>query len=320
MRPARVSQLRTQFRRERIIYHYFPDRYAFELLAGVAGSGVSVATLKGSRFARLLTRPTVKEFLAGRGAGVITALDLLGHWPTRPSAYVLTLGEWGDRDTDDWDREWDQTCRPGLNLVIQINFSGEHDRQYQKHLGADDPGHFATCAHPINRTGRRTLSWARVDLSESGDEALVEEIQSDWVRLASRAYGTVDSGDIYSRRSPQWRGDATVRDLHRYMTEVLARHSESWEEATLSATVDFLRGKLGVKRVWYHSVESGLRLNGFGARGGQGQPPRRLYSALPRRFGFQRTKEAPEFLREDADGYLRYELNRRRLWWHRLDL
>ena len=45
--------------------------------------------------------------------------------------------------------------------------------------------------HPVLAPGERpyfreTLAWARIDLDLVSSEALVEEIQSDWVRCANR--------------------------------------------------------------------------------------------------------------------------------------
>jgi hypothetical protein len=45
---------------------------------------------------------------------------------------------------------------------------------------------FEWSAHPIRRSPS-TLAWSRVDIDFENGEALIEEIQTDWVRLAERA-------------------------------------------------------------------------------------------------------------------------------------
>lgn len=51
---------------------------------------------------------------------------------------------------------------------------------YYQRLGC--PGsHFNYCGHPVSRQ-RNTLAWARLDLDLNSATALIEEIQSDWIR------------------------------------------------------------------------------------------------------------------------------------------
>ena len=60
----------------------------------------------------------------------------------------------------------------------------------------------------------------------------------------------------------------------------------------LAATIWFLREEIGISRIYYHTHEYGAQLK----RIRWGLPPRSLYTSLPRRFCFERTEEAPEFL------------------------
>jgi hypothetical protein len=52
---------------------------------------------------------------------------------------------------------------------------------------------------------------------------------------------------------------------------------------------------LGLHRIYYHTWESGNRLKYLEDKS-WGQPPRSLYTALPKRFCFDTTHEAPGFL------------------------
>ena len=48
----------------------------------------------------------------------------------------------------------------------------------------DGPGPFEWWSHPVRQDGRHTLAWARMDVDLDAGEALIEEIQSDWIREA----------------------------------------------------------------------------------------------------------------------------------------
>jgi hypothetical protein len=60
----------------------------------------------------------------------------------------------------------------------------------------------------------------------------------------------------------------------------------------LSASIDFIHREMGIGTVYYHSHETG----GVVKRIDWGQAPRSLYTQLPRRFCFDKTRTAPEFL------------------------
>ena len=52
---------------ERVLYHYYPDRYAFLLLGWAAEAGADLKMLRASRFNRLLQKPSVRECLMNCG-------------------------------------------------------------------------------------------------------------------------------------------------------------------------------------------------------------------------------------------------------------
>ena len=83
----------------------------------------------------------------------------------------------------------------------------------------------------------------------------------------------------------------------------------------LWATLDFLRNELGLRRIYYHTAESGRLLKRIDGN----LPPLSLYSDLPRKFCFDGTTEAPAFLASDrqASNILRQHAN---LAFHRMDL
>lgn len=303
------ERLRPRLRGRRRLF-YYKDRYALMLLGRVAGEGMAVRELRGSRYARLLDRPVIRELLGRCGDGVLRREQLESFWPVRPEVYRVTLGWWGEEC--EGERDWYQTSRAGLNLVVRLNFSAEHDRLCRRLFGKSEYHPFEFEHHPIETRGAHTLAWARVDLDLEQGDALIEEIQSDWVRYARgdhryeerRARRIVPSKAV--EPDTKVRCVSSYRALDFYVREVMAAHMRQWAEATLAATLELLTGELGVRRVFYHTWESGSQLKQIGER----KPPRSLYSDLPRRFCFETTREVPDFLRWKR-GRTRYRGKRR---------
>ena len=266
-------------------FFYFRDRYALMLLGRAAGSGMSVARLRRSPYGKLLSRPLVKELLARKGGGRLSAPDLASVWPPRPLCYTMSFGIWGYDWSDE--RSWAQTSRAGCNLGLLLAFTNEHDTPYRELIPNHGDEPFKVSAHPYV-SGKNTMAWARVDLAGDLSEALIEEVQSDWFRMV----------DIFRRRTANRKdaeGRAALERLDRYIEAVLAPHRETWQEAMLAAAVDFLFREVGVSSVYYHTWEGGLVMKNMR---GRAKPPRSLYTALPRRFCFQRTKTAPQFMQQ----------------------
>lgn len=256
-------------------FNYYPERYAWILLRHIVGNGTPIAALKQSPFAGLLQKPRVKHWLAGLGGKALTAADVLAaDGDLDPLRFTLTLDYW----------EGEQTSRAGTNLVLQLNFDREHDAFYEKLIQPKpDRRPFVYNGHPVNRSGRNTLAWARLDVDLDTDEVLIEEIQTDWMREVAEL-----------ARNPQWvyGGKGTESDIRRYTSQVLARYQKIWAEAMLAATVWFVREELGIRHLYYHSPHSNQRLKGLE----WGQPPRSIYTDLPRQFCFRENGEVPNFL------------------------
>lgn len=287
--------------KSRTLFHYFQDRYALELLKYHVGTGRSISEVKASPFARLLKKPIVKGLITELGNGVLTERALNSLWPKRYEAYVLTLGLWGG-GRERW-RGYYQSSRRGTNVVLQLNFSTKHDEPYTELVNPTERHPFEYTGHPIHKSGRHTLAWARLDIELDAGEALIEEIQSDWIRLALSGRILVErieeaDGErerVVVRRALERAGICgNKRELTKYLEEVLAPHIRMWDEAMLSATVWFLRQELGVFRIFYHTFDTGNRLKGI--PGGCHLPPRSLYTDLPKRFCFQETDRCPSFI------------------------
>ena len=284
MHLANVKEIIECLPKSKTRFYYFKDRYALILLRLAVDEQTTKKELLRSRFAKLLSKNVVKESLSlGRGAE-ITSQTFDAYWPSRYECYFLTLGLWGSNS-----RYWDQTSRRGYNLVLQLNFTSKHDEPYRKLIDPDEEYPFEYEGHPIASGSQRTLAWSRLDVDLCKGEALIEEIQTDWIRDAlaarRRALNAKDTICFY--------GTTMHRDrVIRYVDSVLRQHEETWDEAMLSATIHFLSEVLGIKTIYYHTYESGARLKHIQFR----LPPRSIYSRLPKRFCFSETDRRPRFL------------------------
>lgn len=291
---------------DRTVFDYYQDRYAVMLLEQITGDGVAIADLKATRFGKLLNRPVVRDIVARKGDGVLNRDDLVWIDPgSEVQHYVLTLGIWGDAAS----YGWCQTSRRGANLVLQLNFSSEHDAPYRRFIDPDGHRPFEYAGHPVCDKGRNTLAWARIDLDLDGDEALIEEVQTDWLR---RAEVVARQASRQARdASPETR--AAAERLSDYANKTLAVHRRLWSEAMLAAAIWFLTEEIGISWIWYHDFDTGARLKKITCT----KPPRSLYTDLPKRFCFERVNAAPALLSEKATRPLKRSLQQGNAhFWH----
>lgn len=270
-------------------FRYFKDRYALLLLAWAVGEkGLTIAEIKRTPYAKLFNKPLLKDISAKYGDGWMTAERLSEQWPSydQYDTYYLTLANWGEER-----KAWrhNQISRPGGNLVLQLNFTAEHDNVF--YALTNERIVYQDHYHPVSRT-RNTLAWARIDLDLATGEALIEEIQSDWVRDAAaeaKWAKNAQAGEPSAHRKKWARYHKAA--IH-YYDNVLKSAVKTWSEAMLSAALWYLRNEVGICTIYYHTFEWGNRLKKIE----WGKPPRSLYTKLPRSFGFQETADVPEFL------------------------
>ncbi len=321
MHKADVDRHLAEASERRHVFHYFKDRYALMLLAWAAQDGVRISELKRSRVGRLLGKPVVRELLARCDDGWVDASRVHGMWPTRPLPFLVTLGRWGEQDRRKWRRWHQQTCRAGENVVLQLNFPRTHDRHLHAMSWGERDLPFEWRCHPINTDGRHTLAWARLDIDHARGEALIEEIQSDWVRVARKLRVGLDREGTWGDRDRPLRlrghENVTARRFWHYDRDVLAPYAKQWADAVLAAALEYLVTMCGIRRVYYHTFKSCVTLKDL-SKGRQ--PPRSLYTDLPKRFCFEETAEPPGFIADTEDGYVRYMLRHERLTWFRLDV
>lgn len=298
-----LSEVMACLPRGRTLFHYFKDRYALMLLAEHAGCGIPVACLKKSAASRLLSKPVVKDVLASCGKTIVDETVLNSYWPDDVETFLLTLDEWGGGESS-----WQQTTRDGLNLVLQLNFSNRHDSLYQRMVRPEYSARLNLDGHPVLYRGKRklfreTLAWSRIDLDFETGEALVEEIQSDWVRMAQLLRKRAKlCADEHCDSMACMSVSGSPENVMTYVDLVLAPYGRIWDEAMMSATIDFIFNEMGIKTVYYHSYETGASLKSIRSK----LPPRSIYSRLPKQFCFEKTIEVPEFLTKDKSFHQKY--------------
>ncbi len=297
-------------------FSYFKDRYAVFLLRRWIGAGRPIGEIKASPYGRLLQKDLVRELLPYAGSKTLEPwlLDVADTASTGFD-YFVTYSEWSSADPKDLSSQ--QTTRMGTNLVIQLNFDGRHEAEYFQRFRSLGPQWFNCTGHPVCLSGRNTLAWARVDVDLATREALIEEIQSDWIGIASGvdawiAYLRELPGHLATSEMPSWYPrEVSLRTMSNYL-QLLQPHLKTWSEAMLCATLSVLTDQLGIDTVYLHSWEGGNRLKRIT---GRSRPPRSLYTQLPKRFCFRSTEDAPLFIQRCRDPHLAPLLGDGELQW-----
>ncbi len=303
-----IQEIRSVLPQDRTLFYYFKDRYALMLLERLMDESISISVLKQSRLAGLLSKPLFKSLLKCAGSGELTIEQMHALWPASTKVFSLTLDHWSG------DGYGQQTTRHEANLVLQLNFSNEHREQYRNMVDAEDCEWINDYDHPIHNNAvrgfkRDTLAWARIDIDFETGEALIEEIQCDFIRDVKGLYDRLD------KNPGSWRQDQREFNFKLYYEEVLSEYRKIWDEAMLAASIDFLDRELGIKHVYYHSWETGIRVK----RMNWSLPPKSLYTKLPRRFCFEQTEQTPEFLYKDKK-FKRLAKKVGKLQWFKLPL
>ncbi|GAB1267765.1 hypothetical protein NBRC116493_10180 [Aurantivibrio infirmus] len=292
--------------KNRTLYHYYKDAYAVSLLRRYLfrHGDQTLAHIRQSKYAKLLAKPIFAELLASLGKGLLSHRHLDAMWESECESYVLTLGTWGDNRS----YEWEQVSRPGSNLVLQLNFSNKHDEAYRtKALGDFDE--FQYRGHPVS-SKRCTMAWARIDFDFASNEALIEEVQTDWLR----SVGWLES--LCQRAAHRKLSRFSYYDQLLYVDKVFAylqevsKHQKIWSEAMLNAAVNFIVDEIGIRNIYYHSFNTGAVLKQIKSR----KPPKSLYTELPKRFCFDVVNEGPSFIRDNKKAKRRLKAMKQQQW------
>ena len=295
--------------KHRTLFRYYKGHFANLLLSFVGEHYQTVSSLKNSPFQRLTTHPEVKAVLASRGDGRLNAADFMQVWHEPSYCFRLTVGCWEGLDS-----RYDQVSRRGLNLVLQLNFSNQHNELYKTLYKPTQPDVFNYSGHPVASSNQgsndeETLAWARIDLDEGLNEALIEEIQSDWVREAKWEAARIERYKKRNLIASGYLSKANQQNRLRYLNEVMAPYYTLWQEVMLAATLWFIFRELGIARIYTHTPEGGGLVKRIAYR----QPPRSIYSTLPKRFCFQKCSDPPGFLATHTP-YKRLAKKRQIIW------
>ncbi len=264
--------------------------------------------LKQSRFAGLLNKSVVKKVAATIDGSSVNRESFESYWPEDYEAYLLTIGQWGS--SKGW-KDY-QISRPGMNLVLQLNFSSKHDRQFFRWINPEGKKRpFTSYSHPVS-TDRLTLAWARIDMDLQQNEALIEEIQNDWIR---NVFGWRKWLAERNNRKIKYT-ECTVKELDCYVEKGLSPHLKIWDEAMLAAAIWFLREEIGIHRIYYNTFETGRRLKHID----WSAPPRSIYTALPRKFCFEKCNDPPSFLKKSNHRHVRSKLGENEEKWFILEM
>jgi len=283
---------------DRRVFYYYKDRYCIDKIKyDMKMSGVDEATicsLKKSNNSKYLTKPILKSLAKKLGDGIISQNHLDCAWAeVEVIPFTLSFTHWGGGD-----RGWDQTTRNQSNLVLQLNFDNQHDKKYLKLVKPeydDGVGPFESYCHPINRKGKNTLAWVRMDVDFDSDEVLIEEVQMDWLRNVERSLKRIDRRRARVKDAKPSDVCCSIhggyQDLQTYSINILERYRKIWAEAALTAAIEFIRYELGISRIFYHTYETGRKVKGI-----YGSPPKSIYTSLPRKLGFEVVDEIPNLL------------------------
>jgi hypothetical protein len=282
---------------ERTLFYYFKDRYCLDLIDYYLDRKntdlLSISELNKGDLRQFGHKEIVKNITKSCSNGFVHRKDVQAYWPNEFLTFVLTLDRWGDGD-----RGYDQTSRNQENLVLQINFDNKHIQEYRRLLRPDEYGPFEFRGHPVRDDNRKTLSWVRIDFDLSTGEALIEEVQNDWLRKAHSSLMSVRKR-LSQRRSLK-PGDIVYgihceyTHLNEYVEQVLEPYNKLWAEASMLAAIHFIRKELGISIIYYHTFDTGKKIKKIFS-----SPPKSMYTQLPKKFGFELTEESPKFIQED---------------------
>lgn len=287
MRQRELREVLPALNRRCDTFHYSKDSYCLQLLRYRYGQQARISQIKRGPMRSLLEKPAMRALSARQGDG---RLDLDGAAVAGADEFEfrLTYSLWRGHHC------WDQVSRFGWQLVVQLNFSAAHDQLYRNKVRPKGSGPFAFTSHPVRTRGMQTLAWARIDLDPVCGEALIEEVQNDWLRECRRF--AQEAGTCKGRSElRRWMKhdhlpDTTIGGVMDYILNHVAPYESVWQEALLSACLKLLVEELGYRRIYMHSWDTGRVLKHC-------HPPRSLYSRLPRRFCMQQVRYGPGMLR-----------------------
>ena len=299
----------------RTLFHYSKNDYAFLLLHLLSRTEDRIHQLRKSPSGKLLQKPSLRTHLASCPDGRVDLSVIPRQQYLREGrSYRLSLDVWGN-EVRDW--RYNQVSRKGVSLVLQLNLSLSHYRKLARCVDLENADPFYVMDHPAREGKFPTLAWCRLDFDLESGEALIEEVQSDLVREMREVVKVArQSREAGEKDFRMYGAEFTTERLIGFWEEDFSRHEKTWHEAVLSAALVFLVEELGLRKVFYHTYETGCFLKGIDRE----PPPRSLYTSLPKRFCFQQTREVPTFLSSERSWQRRMAASRRPLEFFQISL
>lgn len=269
MKPESISLIR-QCLPETVDLPYYADRESAWILAQLMLADTPVAVLKRDpQTAPLVKRPLIRAHVAGCG-GVLRQRDVMAlahadqsvNWsrisaPARVALDELCCTHWQGFRLNfgafgvGRERMWSQMSRNGGNLVVQLGFPCDHAALMGRYLGRNPRKELEFNKHPVRETGAPTLAWARLDVDLETGQALIEEVQSDWLRFAQARLLRLEQHAPRSR---------AYKSMKAYEGSVRQQYQKIWPRAILLAALWVLRDHLGRCDVFMHRPETGTEL------------------------------------------------------------
>lgn len=143
----------------------------------------------------------------------------------------------------------------------------------------------------INETSERSghpaaknqIGWARLELNEDEEYILIDEIQCDHMNAISRIYKEKYQDSTYEEHMrDKW---GLSEEEMKNITEKLKEIIKPFPLVVTEAISEFAK-KNGFKKLFWHTYESGKKLK-------HNEPPKSLYTVIPRKNYFQPTEERP---------------------------
>lgn len=322
MTPETIDMIR-QCLPEAITMPYFAERESAWLMHRALKRPAAVREVRRTTFGKVLDRPVIKPIVALSGGvlakddfAALAAADVALTSPSQAGVagleaaaqdqwfdFLLSFTSWGT--TGYW--QWNQSSRKGGNLVVQLGFPSQHARLMGRYLGRNIRKEVEYPDHPIREVGCPTLAWARLDVDLDTGVALIEEVQSDWLRNVSDRVRYLQKHASRSR---------TLRHMERYDRQLREVYARIWPKAMLFAVLHVAVDHLGCSTIWMHTPESGVALKRIAGRA----PPRSLYAGLPKAFCFEPVSDAPAFLTRPCRRALSLLENRKQPYFWKLAL
>lgn len=295
MKHTELREVMRELNKKINTFSYSRDDYCLQLLRYEFGEQASINRIKRSAYKGLLDKPAMKALSASLGGGRMDLKMAAVTGADSNTDFRLSFAKWGGFTG------YRQVSRAGWQLVIQLNFPDSHDQVYRQKVKPKNEGPFVYTGHPVCGHGLNTLAWARVDLDPFCEEALIEEVQTDWLREAK---AISDRCKTYKSRKWQRRDlkhetakQTRLEDVLDYIRTDLKPYHSIWQEALMSACFHVLFEQLGYRRVYMHSWKTGQVLKNC-------QPPRSLYSQLPKRFCMRAVPFGPGMLTSNRQARL----------------